>query len=94
MSVSSEPQMTLSRDVTLPAGVDLHARPAGAVVKTAATLPARVTVISGERRADARSVLQVVALGATGGSILTLEASGEGASAALDALAALIESLS
>jgi phosphotransferase system HPr (HPr) family protein len=85
--------VALRRDVTLPAGVDLHARPAGLVVRTAATLPTPVTLIAGERRADARSILQVVALGATAGSAITLEACGDQASAALDALAGLLEAL-
>jgi len=88
MSASSE----LRRTLVLPAGVDLHARPAGALVRTAASYEAGVAVSAGDRRADAKSILQVLSLGATGGSAIELSASGPDASAALDAIAELLHS--
>ena len=91
MSGSSE--TTVVTQVTLPDGVDLHARPAGALVRHAATLPARITLRANGREANARSILQVLALGATGGSELEVEASGEGAEHALQSIAELLSSL-
>jgi len=81
------------RTVRLPDGVDLHARPAGKLVRAAAAYDASVTLIAGERRADAKSILQVLALGATGGSDVVLETCGADASEALDVISSLLASL-
>ena len=85
---------TLTRTVSLPDGVDLHARPAGQLVRTAGALPATITLRSLGKEADAKSILQVLALGATGGSMVEVVTSGEGASQALDAVAGLLQTLS
>jgi len=79
--------------VTLPAAVALHARPAATFVKTAMRFRCRVTVGVGGKVADAKSILAVLALGATGGTRLMLGAEGEDAPAALDALAACVSGL-
>lgn len=72
--------------VTLPAGVDLHARPAAQFVRTAVGFSAELAVAVNGRGANAKSLLAVLALGATGGTPLRLTASGEDAAVALDAL--------
>ncbi len=64
----------------------LHARPAARFVRLAGTFKSVLTVSYGERRADARSLLEVLALGAPQGACLTLRAEGEDAEAALLAL--------
>jgi phosphotransferase system HPr (HPr) family protein len=74
--------------------VALHARPAGAFVKTALRFGSRLTVASDGKVADAKSILAVLALGAPGGTVLRLSAEGDDAAAALDALAACVTSLS
>jgi phosphotransferase system HPr (HPr) family protein len=79
--------------VTLPAAVALHARPAATFVKTAMRFRSRVTVGVNGKVADAKSILAVLALGATGGTSLTLGADGEDAPAALDALATCVSGL-
>ncbi len=91
MSANSED--VFIRVVTLPDGVDLHARPAGQVVRAAGTQAATVTLRAGAKEADAKSILQVLALGATGGTTVEVQTSGEGASAALDVISDLIENL-
>jgi phosphotransferase system HPr (HPr) family protein len=73
--------------VALPADVALHARPAAQFVKTAMKFDAAVQVAAGEREADAKSLLAVLALGARPGTTLTLRADGDDADAALAALA-------
>jgi phosphotransferase system HPr (HPr) family protein len=80
--------------VTLPADVDLHARPAADFVRAAMGFGASIQVAAGEREADAKSLLSVLALGATRGTELRLTAAGEDAAAALDALSACIAALS
>jgi phosphotransferase system HPr (HPr) family protein len=72
--------------VTLPAAVDLHARPAAQLVRTAMGFSASIEVHTNGRSADAKSLLAILALGATGGTPLRLSASGEDAGLALDAL--------
>lgn len=79
--------------VALPPAVALHARPAANFVKTAMRFRSRVTVSVNGRLADAKSILAVLALGATGGTLLDLSAQGEDAPAALDALATCVSGL-
>jgi phosphotransferase system HPr (HPr) family protein len=79
--------------VTLPGAVALHARPAATFVKTAMRFRSRVTVGVNGKVADAKSILAVLALGATAGTSLVLGAEGEDAPAALDALAACVSGL-
>ena len=79
--------------VTLPADVDLHARPAADFVRTAMGFSADVHVAAGDREVDAKSLLSVLALGAKGGTELRLTASGPDATAAVDALSTCIGTL-
>lgn len=79
---------------TLPAEVDLHARPAADFVRTAMRFGSEISVASNGREANAKSLLAVLALGAKRGTTLTLSAVGDDAGAALDALAGCIVQLS
>ncbi len=79
--------------VALPPAVALHARPAANFVKTAMRFRSRVTVGVNGKVVDAKSILAVLALGATGGTLLRLNADGDDAPAALDALAACVSGL-
>lgn len=77
----------------LPDSVALHARPAATFVKTAMKFRSRLTVGANGKVADCKSILGVLAIGATGGTTLTLHAEGEDAPAALDALASCVTTL-
>lgn len=79
--------------VELPANVDLHARPAAEFVRTAMGFSSQLTVASGERQADAKSLLAILALGAKRGTTLRLSAEGDDADAALDALGSCVSGL-
>jgi phosphotransferase system HPr (HPr) family protein len=79
--------------VVLPAGVDLHARPAASFVRAAMQFDADIVVASNGREADAKSLIAVLALGARGGSSLQLRAAGDDADLALEDLADRISSL-
>jgi phosphotransferase system HPr (HPr) family protein len=85
---SSEPAAgsAAASTVTLPTDVALHARPAADFVRTAMRFSASIHVGSGDREADAKSLLSVLALGAKGGTELRLAAAGDDAEAALEAL--------
>jgi phosphotransferase system HPr (HPr) family protein len=80
MSASSESV------VRLPADIDLHARPAARFVRTAMGFNATVNVFADDRRADAKSLLAVLGLGARRGTTLRLSAEGPDADVALAAL--------
>jgi phosphocarrier protein HPr len=79
--------------VALPDDVALHARPAAQFVKTAMGFDASVHVAAGDREADAKSLLSVLAIGATAGTTLRLRADGDDADAAVAALADLVAGL-
>jgi len=81
------PEITL----TVRHEVGLHARPAAMFVQTAKPFKCDVRVTHGEREANAKSILGVLALGAERGAVITIRAEGEGASQALVALEALVE---
>lgn len=93
MPASSDHDALVTETATLPPNVALHARPAAELVRAAARLPVTVTVRANGKRANAKSILEVLALGATGGTELTLSASGAGAAEAIAALRDLIEGL-
>ena len=80
-----------TREVAIGGRIGLHGRPAALVVQTAAAQSVPVTIRKdGGKPADARSILQVLALGAKGGDVVMLSADGDGADAALDTMAALL----
>ncbi len=69
--------------------VGLHARPASLFVREAAKYKSTITVINGETKANAKSILNVLTLGANLGDKIRVIAEGEDADAALKALADL-----
>ncbi|MEO1497467.1 MAG: HPr family phosphocarrier protein [Planctomycetota bacterium] len=70
----------------------LHVRPAELVAKAAMRFDSDVSLVSGSLRVDAKSILNVITLGAHEGTPLVVEATGDDAEAAVAALAELIES--
>lgn len=80
-----------SRVVTIGSTSGLHARPARLFVEAAAAVGVPVTIRTADKPpVPANSMLSVLSLGARFGTEVTLEAEGEGAEAALDALADLL----
>ncbi len=79
-----------SRTVTVVNRGGLHARAATEVAKLARRFQATLTVVKNQQRADCVDVLQILSLGAAMGETLLLEATGEDAEAALEALAELL----
>ena len=89
----SSSETTSAGTATLPADVALHARPAGSFVREAARFAGDVEVTANGKRANAKSILEVLALGARGGTELTIAASGDGAAEAVEQLVALVSGL-
>ena len=69
---------------------DLHARPAGALAVAAAKFSSAVSLTVGDSRADAKSVLGVMGLGATSGQDVTVAADGPDAEEAVAAIVAIL----
>lgn len=80
------------RQVTVGAGVGLHARPAALFVKAASKAAAEVRIGKpGGEPVNAKSILAVLGLDVRGGEGVVLSAEGDGAEEALDELAAMVE---
>jgi phosphocarrier protein HPr len=69
----------------------LHARPADLVARRASRFRARIEIVKGNERVDAKSVLGLLTLGAYQGVELTIHACGEDALEAIEALTELFE---
>ncbi|XAH23904.1 phosphoenolpyruvate--protein phosphotransferase [Xylophilus sp. GW821-FHT01B05] len=83
----------LAQDLVLDYPNGLHARPAAQWAQTAARFRAALRVRHGDAVADARSVAELLGLGAARGAALRLSAQGEDAEAALAALRDAIQRL-
>lgn len=68
----------------------LHARASAKLTKLAGSFPCDVWIARGERRVNAKSIMGVMMLAAGLGTTVELDAEGERAQEAIDALLALI----
>jgi phosphotransferase system HPr (HPr) family protein len=78
------------RELLLETEPGLHARAAATLVMAVGPFSSKVTVEKGELRADARSILELLLLGASTGSVIRVCATGEDEELAVAALAALV----
>jgi|SRR3954451_9480304 phosphocarrier protein HPr len=69
----------------------LHARPAEMFVRLAQQFKSKIEIEKEGHRVAARSIMDLLTLGATQGTQLTLEADGPDAEQAVEALAELVE---
>jgi phosphotransferase system HPr (HPr) family protein len=69
----------------------LHLRAATKLAETARSFQSRITIVSKDGHADARSVINLMMLGAAQGSRLKVRADGPDARAALDAVERLFQ---
>ena len=80
------------KTVTVASSVGLHARPASLFAQAAAKVGVPVTLTSAAGKSvNAASILGVLSLGIGHGEEVTLAAEGDGADAAVEELAALLE---
>ena len=82
----------ISRGLTINNNVGLHARPATFFVQKANSFKSSIWVEKEDCRVNAKSLLGVLSLGITKGSNITLIADGADEGAAIDSLAALVNS--
>ncbi len=79
------------KEVMINNEVGLHARPASEFVKIAAKYKANVQLSCGSKCGSGKSIIHVMALNATKGSKLVIEAEGDDAKEAVAALAGYID---
>lgn len=80
-----------SKEVRIRNRLGLHARAAARFVHTASRFRSRVSATRAGRTTDGKSILGVLLLAASQGSVLELRAEGEDEAEAVEALAALVE---
>ncbi len=77
--------------LTLHHEAGLHARPAALFVKLAASFASAITVATEAKSANAKSIVNVLVLGAKQGTTITITAEGADEAVAVQALVALVE---
>jgi phosphoenolpyruvate-protein phosphotransferase len=87
----SPDESSACQSLTVPLRHGLHARPAALLAQRAKSFSARISVSAHGRRANARSVVAVMALGVREGDELSIQASGTDAAQAVAGLAAAIQ---
>lgn len=82
----------ISKQIIVENKTGIHARPAAVFVKTAASFKANITISKDGRTGNAKSMINILSLGLTKGSSITISAEGEDEKAAVDTLIKLVES--
>jgi phosphotransferase system HPr (HPr) family protein len=82
----------ITRVIVIRNSQGLHARPAHMFARLARQFQARIELVRDDRRVEARSVIDLLTLGAVQGTELVLEADGQDAQQAVEALVELVES--
>jgi phosphocarrier protein HPr len=85
----SEPVVTSSVHIDTENG--LHIRPAEALARLANKFAARIEIVYESQRVDAKSIMDMLTLGAGRGAELHIEARGDDAQQAVDAILMLVE---
>jgi phosphocarrier protein len=80
----------ISRDFTISNKLGLHARPSAQLTQMAGRFASEIHISRNGRRVNAKSIMGVMMLAAGQGSTVTVEAEGEDAEQALEAIGKLI----
>ena len=81
----------IKRVVVVPNKQGIHARPAEMFVRRAQQFQSKIEIVHDDYRVEAKSIMNLLTLGAAQGTQLTLEAEGSDAQEAVDALAEVVE---
>lgn len=82
----------ISKKFTIQNKTGIHARPASLFVKTASGFKSDITVLKGEKKGFAKSIISVLALGIIMGDTIEITIDGPDEAAAMKALGELIDS--
>jgi phosphocarrier protein HPr len=81
----------ITRVIVIRNSQGLHARPAEMFARTAQRFHSKIELRKDTQRVDARSIMDLLTLGALQGTELVLEAEGDDAEQAVETLATLVE---
>lgn len=81
-----------SRTVTVTNALGMHARAAARFVRLASRYQARISVARDGRTIDGKSIMGILLLAASRGTMITISAEGSDEADAVEALAALVSS--
>ncbi|MDA3899263.1 MAG: HPr family phosphocarrier protein [Spirochaetes bacterium] len=81
----------VEKKVVIPGDSGIHARPATMLVKMATKFNCNVFIEKDGTDANLKSILNILALGLTGGTEIKIKADGVGENEAVDEIVALIE---
>jgi len=84
-------ELRVTREVQIRNPQGLHARPANEFVKLASRYTSKIEIVCGHERVDGKSILDLLTLAAGFGTTLRVEAQGQDAEAAVEALGSLLE---
>lgn len=79
------------QEVTVKNKTGLHARPAAMFVQKAGKFKSDIVLLKDDREANAKSIMSVMALGASQGSVVTIRAVGPDEETAVRELISLVE---
>lgn len=82
----------VSKETTIINKTGLHARPASMFAQAAGKFKSNITIFKGDRKANAKSMLNILALSLSKDTVITISAEGEDEEQAVDALIKLLES--
>ncbi|HWR43721.1 HPr family phosphocarrier protein [Sporomusa sp.] len=83
----------MERTVMIKNPTGLHARPAAMLVQKASGFPCEITLVKGDKKANAKSIMNVLALGIGANEQVTIITAGEQEAEALLAISDFLESL-
>lgn len=81
----------ITKMVTLKNAEGLHARPASILATTASKYKCNIILIAGDKKINAKSVLNIMSAGFKGNSEITIECDGEDEKQAMEAILAKFE---
>ena len=82
----------ITREFTINNKLGLHARPSAQITQVASKFASDIHIARNGRRVNAKSIMGVMMLAAGQGTVVTVDADGDDAQAAVDAIGALIDS--
>lgn len=82
--------MVAKRTIKITNKLGIHVRPAAQLAELANQYQSNITFIKDGQRVNAKSIIELLSLGASGGSTITMQAEGADAEPLLDALQRLI----
>jgi phosphocarrier protein len=83
----------MERTITIKNPSGLHARPAALLVQKASSFPCEISLVKGGKKVNAKSILNVLAIGISANDQVTVVTAGEKEAEALQAIGDFLESL-